>query len=315
MQDKAKFGVHLPIMGFRGQEPTSEQIIISAQKAEELGFDSLSVNDHIVFKTSWLDAVGALSVAATHTKKIQLATSVLNIVIRHPVICAKAFAAADVLSSGRLIAGIGPGSHKGDYEACGISFEERWSRFSEALQVLRLLLDTCSAEPKDYDGKYYRLTHLSLEPRPLQRPHLPIHIGSWGSDIGLKRVAKYGDGWMASAYNITPDSFREKWKLLLSYRKELGKDTEYFENSIMTMFGYIDEDEEKVSKMVNDVLAPSLGRPAKDLKELLLFGSADKCLNKVRSLVELGVQRIHFWPVGDYLRQIEIFRREIANSL
>jgi hypothetical protein len=121
---------------------------------------------------------------------------------------------------------------------------------------------------------------------------------------------------MASAYNITPNSFKEKRKLLLSYRKELGKDTECFENSIITMFGYIDEDEEKVSKMVNDVLASSLGRrPAKDLKELLLFGSADKSLNKVRSLVELGVQRIHFWPVGDYLQQIEIFRREIANSL
>jgi hypothetical protein len=82
------------------------------------------------------------------------------------------------------------------------------------------------------------------------------------------------------------------------------------------MFGYIDEDEEKVNKMVNDIMALSLGGPAKDLKEhLLLFGSADKCLHKARSLVELGVQRIYFWPVGDYLQQIDIFRRKIANSL
>jgi hypothetical protein len=69
------------------------------------------------------------------------------------------------------------------------------------------------------------------------------------------------------------------------------------------MFGYIDEDEEKVNKMVNDIMALSLGGPAKDLKEhLLLFGSADKCLYKAGSLVELGVQRIYFWPVGDYLQ-------------
>ena len=67
-----------------------------------------------------------------------------------------------------------------------------------------------------------------------------------------------------------------------------------------TMFGYIDEDEEKVNKMVNDIMALSLGRPAKDLKEhLLLFGSADKCLHKIgRSLVELGVQCIHFCQLG-----------------
>jgi alkanesulfonate monooxygenase SsuD/methylene tetrahydromethanopterin reductase-like flavin-dependent oxidoreductase (luciferase family) len=315
MQDTPKFGVHLPVMGFWGQEPTFHQIIASAQKAEDLDFDSLSINDHIVFNTSWLDALGTLSAAATHTKRIRVATSVLNIVVRHPVICAKAFTAADVLSSGRLIAGVGPGSHKGDYEACGISFDERWSRFDEALQVLTLLLDTQSADAKDYDGKYYRFKNILLEPRPLQSPHVPIHIASWGSDIGLRRVARYGDGWMASAYNITPDRFKEKWKLILSYRKELGKDTEYFENSIMTMFGYIDEDEERVNKMLNDVLAPSLGRSPEDLKELLLFGSADRCLKKVRSLVEQGVQRIHFWPVGDYLQQIEIFRREIASSL
>jgi hypothetical protein len=70
------------------------------------------------------------------------------------------------------------------------------------------------------------------------------------------------------------------------------------------MFGYIDEDEEKLNKMVNDILALSLGRPdLKDLKEhLLLFGSPDKCLHKARSLGELGVQRIYFWPVGDYLQ-------------
>jgi alkanesulfonate monooxygenase SsuD/methylene tetrahydromethanopterin reductase-like flavin-dependent oxidoreductase (luciferase family) len=76
--------------------------------------------------------------------------------------------------------------------------------------------------------------------RPVQKPHPPVYIGSWGSEAGLKRVAKYGDGWMASAYNITPEKFKERWKTVLSYRKLNGKDTESFQNSIMSMFGYID---------------------------------------------------------------------------
>jgi alkanesulfonate monooxygenase SsuD/methylene tetrahydromethanopterin reductase-like flavin-dependent oxidoreductase (luciferase family) len=111
-----------------------------AQKAEFLGYDSLSVNDHIVFRTSWLDAISTLSAVAAITNKIKLGTSILNIVIRNPVVCAKALSAIDILSSGRLFAaGVGPGSHKGDYDVCGIPFEERWKRFTEALQILRMV--------------------------------------------------------------------------------------------------------------------------------------------------------------------------------
>jgi len=95
------------------------------------------------------------------------------------------------------------------------------------------------------------------------------------SEAGLKRVAKYGDGWMASAYNITPDKFTEKWNMLLSYGKRLGKHTESFENSIMSMFGYIDNDRYKVKKMVKDILSPALGKPAQKLENSLLFGSVE----------------------------------------
>ncbi|HVP82461.1 MAG TPA: LLM class flavin-dependent oxidoreductase, partial [Nitrososphaeraceae archaeon] len=66
------------------------------------------------------------------------------------------------------------------------------------------------SEIVNYNGKYYQLERVSFAPKPYQRPHPPIFIGTWGSsEVGLKRVAKYGDGWMASAYNITPDKFKE----------------------------------------------------------------------------------------------------------
>src|SRR3712207_441459 len=130
-------------MGFDGNgEPTTtnEQIISLAQYAEALGYDSLSVNDHIVFHTSWLDAMSTLSAVAASTTRILIGTSILNIVVRNPVVCAKALTAIDIISSGRLFAGVGPGSHRGDYDASGIDFSERWPRFSEALQILVRLL-------------------------------------------------------------------------------------------------------------------------------------------------------------------------------
>jgi alkanesulfonate monooxygenase SsuD/methylene tetrahydromethanopterin reductase-like flavin-dependent oxidoreductase (luciferase family) len=321
------FGVHLPVMEFNsskireeGDSFSREQILSFAQKAESLGYDSLSVNDHVVFRTSWLDAISTLSAVAAITNEIKLGTSILNIVVRNPVICAKALSTIDILSSGRLFAvGVGPGSHKGDYDICGIPFEERWKRFTEALQVLQIVWKNNNKEQKNstltnYSGKYYRFEKVSVQPKPFQKPHPPIYIGSWGSsEAGLKRVAKYGDGWMASAYNITPDKFKVKWKILLSYRQALGKDIQSFENSVMSMFGYIDNDRNRAHRMAKDVLSPALGRPTEELESLLLFGSPDHCLEKIRALSEAGVKRIHFWPVSDYLEQIEIFRNEIVH--
>jgi alkanesulfonate monooxygenase SsuD/methylene tetrahydromethanopterin reductase-like flavin-dependent oxidoreductase (luciferase family) len=329
------FGVHLPVIDIDGGNErlhTREQILSIVRKAESLGYDSLSVNDHIVFRTSWLDALSTLSVAAAVTNRIKLGTSILNIVVRSPVICAKALSAIDILSSGRLFAaGVGPGSHKGDYDVCGIPFEQRWSRFTEALEILHLLWNstgrteqnddddgngrkTTTTEYVDYSGKYYQLEKISIAPKPFQKPHPPIFIGTWGSsEEGLKRTAKYGDGWMASAYNVTPDKFREKWKMLLSFRKRLGKDSELFENCLMSMFGYIDSDKDKVHRMVKDRLSPALGRPAEQLENLLLFGSVEKCIQKINALHEAGVMRLHFWPISDFEEQIEIFRQEIAS--
>lgn len=322
MLDQVKFGVHIPVMGFGGKEPTKEQIITFAQYAEALGYDSLSVNDHIVFHTSWLDALVTLSAVAASTNHISIGTSILNIVVRNPVVCAKALAAIDILSSGRLFAGVGPGSNRGDYDACGIDFNEKWPRFSEALEILVSLLssDNNSGRSIDYMGKYYSLKEMLLTPKPVQKPHPPIYIGSWGSEIGLKRVAKYGDGWMASAYNITPAKFKEKWNYLLAYRKSLGKGEEeedeekQFENSVVSMFGYIDDNKDKVRRAVKEILSPALRRPSEDLEQMLLFGSLDECLRKIRNLIDAGVRRIHYWPVLDYEDQISKFKNAISSE-
>jgi len=348
------FGLHIPVMGFssgssnisnnsgsnnnkkngekekRQQSFTREQIFSIARKAESLGYDSLSVNDHIVFRTNWLDALSTLSAVAAVTNRIKLGTSILNIVVRSPVICAKSLAAIDILSSGRLFAaGVGPGSHKADYDVCGIPFEQRWSRFNEALEIFHILWNSGWREEDDdddnaksntptlsyidYAGKYYQLEKISVAPKPFQKPHPPIFIGTWGSsEVGIRRAAKYGDGWMASAYNITPDKFKEKWNVLLSYRKRLGKDIESFENCIMSMFGYIDNDKDKVRKMVKNILSPALGRP-ENLENLLLFGSVEECVQKINAFREAGAERIHFWPISDFEEQIEIFRKEIVS--
>ncbi len=177
MQNVA-FGVHLPVMRLGEEEASRKQLLSYSRKAEDLGFDSLSVNDHVLFRTDWLDSLATLASVAGSTGKIRLGTSILKIVIRNPVICAKSLSTLDILSSGRLFVGIGPGSHKADYAARGIAFEERWGRFSEGLEILSSLLTEKSL---DYAGTHYRLEKVSVKPAALQKSRPPIFVGSWGS--------------------------------------------------------------------------------------------------------------------------------------
>jgi len=133
-----------------------------------------------------------------------LATTVALPVVRGPVALAKNLAAIDLLSGGRLVVGVGPGSSARDYAAVGVPFEERWKRLDEAVQALRVLW---GGEGPPYRGEFYSTEGVSLEPHPAQRSGPPIWIGSWGSEAGLRRVARLGDGWLASAYNTTLEAF------------------------------------------------------------------------------------------------------------
>lgn len=303
------FGVHLPVMGLEEDEPSGQGILSSARKAEELGFDSLSVNDHVAFTTSWVDPISALASAASVTRKIKLGTSILNIVVRNPVVSATQLSAIDILSKGRLFAGVGPGSHKSDYEAASIPYEERWGRFHEALDVLSGLWTTRTSV--SHNGKFYKFEKLNIRPRPVQIPHPPIIVGSWGSEVVLRRIATLADGWMASAFATTPDEFANKCKMLLSYRKEYGTKKE-FENSVTTMFGYVSSDQKKVNDVLRNVLSPILHRPVEDLRRLLLIGTLEECVAKIKRLIDAGAARIHIWPVKDYTEQLEILADEIT---
>src|SRR5204863_493148 len=136
----------------------------------------------------------------------KLATTVTVPVLRGPAATAKILAAIDLLSGGRLLVGLGPGSSARDYELAGVRFEERWKRLDEAVQALRAYW---RADDVAFEGAFYSTAGFTLAPTPAQRPGPPIWIGSWGSAAGLRRVARLADGWLASGYNTTPELFAQ----------------------------------------------------------------------------------------------------------
>ena len=278
-------GVHLPLMRF-GQEPLSlERIEATVDAARECGFAALSANDHLVFQTPWLDGLTALSSVIERSGELDLATTVALVVLRGPVQLAKALAAIDVLSGGRLIAAVGPGSSARDYELAGIPFEERWKRFDEALDRLRSLLT-------------------ELEPRPARE--IPLWVGSWGSRAGLARVARAADGWLASAYNTTPERFAAARSDLGLALAERGREADGFPNALATMWTWVAEDRAETDRVLRDVLAPLLRRDPDELRAQVCVGSAEHCAELLARYAEAGCGRVYVWPLGDEPRQLEL---------
>ena len=303
------FGLHLPLMDLSGNPFTLDHLIAYAESGQQLGFRGLAANDHLVFSRPWIDGPTALAAVLSHSGDMDLATTVSLPVVRGPVPLAKTLGALDRLSGGRLIACVGPGSSARDYAAVGIPFEERWKRLDEAIQVLRALWNRDGAA---FKGKFYNTEGIVLEPFPARQSGPPIWVGSWGSLAGLQRVARLADGWLASGYNTTPELFVKNREQLEKFLMAAGKDPSSFPNAMATMWLYITEDDRDAERMVNNVLAPALNRPAAELQPRLPIGSAQKCAEKLAAYQQVGVQRVYLWPLADEVEQIKIFMTQVA---
>src|SRR5215217_282191 len=303
------YAVHLPLIALDGRPWSLRRLLEYAELAEDLGFGALSANDRLLFPRPWLDGATALAAVLAVAERIALATTVALPTVRGPVALAKSLAAIDLLSGGRLIVGVGPGSSARDYAAVGIPFEERWQRLDEAVHTLRALWHRDGAP---FRGQFYSTEGVSLEPYPTQQPSPPLWIGSWGSEAGLRRAARLGDGWLASAYNTTPEAFAGARERLAEHLRLFGKDPNRFPNAIATMFFYVTEDGATAERIIRDILSAALGRQEGELRRRLLVGPAEECAQKLAAYQAAGAQRVFLWPVEDELRQLAMFCEQVA---
>ena len=268
-----ELGVHLPLMEWQGEGQSLTRLQATVDAARDHGFDTISVNDHFLFSTPWLDGLTALAAVVERSGEMTLATTISLASLRGPTPLAKAIAALDILSDGRMIAGVGPGSSQLDYEAVGMPFDERWPRFEEAVRVLRTLLRGELAPQGD--TRFYPVPETPLAPPPRRDGGVPLWIGSWGSTPGLRRVARLADGWLASAYNTTPEMFADARDLLAMELEKHGRSGERFPNSLVTMWTWVTEDPVEADRMLTDVLAPVLKREPDKLRAGVCIGSAE----------------------------------------
>jgi alkanesulfonate monooxygenase SsuD/methylene tetrahydromethanopterin reductase-like flavin-dependent oxidoreductase (luciferase family) len=302
-------GVHLPLMEFGEEGQSLGRLHATVDTARDCGFAAISANDHFVFSTPWLDGPTALAAAIERSGDMALATTVSLVALRGPVPLAKTLAALDILSGGRLIAGLGPGSSYRDYDAVGVPYDDRWRRFDEAVIVLRALLGRAPAPELT---RYHALPEAKLMPSPVQDGGIPLWIGSWGSAAGLRRVARLGDGWLASAYNTTPERFASGHEQLRAELSRQGRATSRFPNALATMWTWVTEDRAERDRVLRDVLAPLLKREPEELRDQLCVGSAERCAELLSSYARAGCDRVYLWPLGEEARQLELVAAEVA---
>lgn len=229
-----RFGLRLPGAGpYAGPEA----IVAFARRAEQLGFDSLWMTDHIALpvdvrtrypyradgkffwppETPYLDTLLTLAWAAAATERIQVGTSVLIAGWHHPVNTAKALATLDVLSGGRTICGIGTGWMREQFEILGAPFADRGSRTTEYIALLKHLW---SADEIDFHGRHFSYSGFKLYPKPARQPSIPIWCGGKSEGV-LRRVAAVADGW--HPLYITPSELELKLARLERHLAEHGR--------------------------------------------------------------------------------------------
>jgi len=183
-----------------------------AQAAEELGYESVWISDHLVLPAAMesspyqgaehppippelpvFDAPAVLTHLAAHTSTIRLGTWVYVLPLRHPFVAARSFATLDVLSGGRAEVGVGIGWLAGEFAAAGVDFASRGRRTDEALEVCRRLWSEPTVE---HHGEFFSFGPVAFEPKPVQRPSLRVHVGG-ESPAALRRAARFGDGWLS----------------------------------------------------------------------------------------------------------------------
>lgn len=225
--------------------PTRPKFLVPmAQRAEELGFESIWVPEHLVFPTHVVskypynpeagpplpttplfDPLIALTYVAAVTSKVKLGTGIYILPLRHPISIAKMVASLDVLSEGRVLLGVGVGWLKEEMESVGVDFDTRGPRSDEIIRIMRRLW---AEEAVASQEQFYPFPEIGFEPKPTNGA-VPILVGG-ETGPALRRAARIGDGWFAMAH--TPKSAAERVQKLRELREQAGRLSEPFEVTI-----------------------------------------------------------------------------------
>ncbi len=279
-----------------------------ARRIESLGFDAIFVGDHLSFHSTYPDPFVILSIAAAHTTRVRLQTSVLILPLYQPFRLAHVAATLDAASGGRLILGVGVGGEgPGDFAAVEVPMEGRGARADEILQILRRLW---SAEGEvTFTGKYYRLDGVRLMVRPAQRPHLPLWVGG-RSRAAVRRAATYGDAWIGIW--VSPKRFREEAESIAATAQAVGRPPGSV-GLALQVWGSLADSREQARAQVAALMEQSYNLPLAAFERYLFMGREEDWAEQIHEYAAAGVSRFNLVLCGpDFDEQLERAARAVC---
>jgi alkanesulfonate monooxygenase SsuD/methylene tetrahydromethanopterin reductase-like flavin-dependent oxidoreductase (luciferase family) len=325
---KLKFGAWIPTYAWRVGNSDSKnvkRIRAAIEKCEEHGID-VWVIDHLLtapglYANAWLEPLNTLAFAAALTRKVKIATGILVLPVRHPVVLAKEISTLCHLSGNRYMFGVGPGWYAREYEVTGSRVEERGRRTDEIIEAVTRLLTKPNAS---YQGKYYQFSDVTIEPRPPKMPAIWVSGGSRVPDptdhdvpviapTVMDRIVKAGN-WL-SRCSGKQEWVKRDWLQLQQHARSMGTDPRKLTFGHCNFIHLVDTASEE--KAVAQSKAPFLRvmgthRTYEHLQECYMVGSIERINRRIDDLSRAGLQYLVLGPVTDDPGQIDLMAKEIV---
>jgi probable F420-dependent oxidoreductase len=321
-----EFGVRVPNSG-----PLSgvENLIRTAKTAEDLGFDTVWVHDHVVWSSEmhrhhissgstdaieddqtadFYESLTTLAFLAAHTSRVRLGVACMVTPLRNPIYAAKQLATLDHLSGGRLVAGVGLGSKategSNEFEVFQVPFKRRAALTDEYIDAMRALWMQPLAS---HSGATIQFTDAEMFPKPLQSPHPPIWVGGW-TDKAAERTGRVGDGWIPGW--LSPAEMAAGRQVLLRSAEEHGRDGSKITVAVEKLTTIAKTRDEALERALPTVRASSktYERDVDDVQFALdrhIFGSVDDVKRRIAEFVAAGVTHFELKLLYSSIEQME----------
>ena len=287
---------------------TPEEFLASVQVAEELGYDSVWVGDHVLWPVFWPEPVVLLSAAAAVTSRIGLGTGVMLAALRGAAPLAKQTATLQWMSNGRFRLGVGTGGeYPKEFEASGVPLAERGHRLDDTLEAVRTLW---SGDPVSLHNSAIDVDDATLDRVP--SPPIPIWVGG-RSRPAQRRAARFGDAWMP--FVTTPEHFAQGLANVRSEAEALGRDPASIRPALQ-LWGMFDDDLAVALPTIAERIEATYRVPFERFERYTVYGDADMWVARLREYVDAGVRHFNLvFAGGDRIAQLARIALEVVPRL
>lgn len=269
-------------------------VLDRARKIEASGLHSLWVGDHIAFHIPVVESLSLLSFVAAATERVELATGVLLLPLRHPTLTAKITGTLDMLSGGRLLLGVGVGGEfPPEFAAVGANVAERGARTDEAIEIIRR---HWTEQKVEHHGRFHDFGPVKIEPKPVRPGGPPIIVGGRKA-ASMRRAGRLGDGYISHMCDVA--TYESNLRTIAGHAREAGRAGKPFHTSAL-LFTVLDDSYEAAHDRASKLLGMIYNTDFREAsKRYCLLGKPEDCLEQLRKFAKAGCRHFVISALSD----------------